>query len=52
MQELLFLALRFGNNLLDRLVAALGRLPSWVAERLMDLLHVELVEERHVVALV
>lgn len=52
LQQLLLLALSFRNNLLDRLVAALSRLPSWVAERLVDLLHVELIEERHVVALV
>ena len=52
LQQLLLLALSFGNNLLDRLVAALSRLPARVAERLVYLLHVELVEERHVVALV
>jgi hypothetical protein len=52
LQQRLFLALRFRHNLLDSLVAALSRLPSWVAEWLVDLLHVELVEERHVVALV
>ena len=52
LQQLLLLALSFGDNLLDCLVATLSRLPSWIAERLVDLLHVELVEERHVVALV
>lgn len=52
LQQLLFLALRFRHNLLDRLVAALSRLPSWVTEWLVNLLHVELIEKRHVIALV
>ena len=38
-------ALGFGEDLFEVLVAALWRFPGWVAEGLVDLVHVEGVEE-------
>ena len=41
-----FLARRFAEDLFEVLVAALRRLPAWVAERLVYSVDVELIEQR------
>lgn len=47
-EKRLLFALSFGDDLLDCLVATLRRFPVGVAKWLVDLVHVELVEESHV----
>lgn len=41
----LLFALSFGDDLFDRLVSTLRRLPVGIAEWLVDLVHVQLVEQ-------